>query len=248
MTKQLALLVGTPKGAFVVDGDAGRSDWTLRGPLCEGWPIHDVSVEPGTGALLAGGGSPWYGPAVWRSEDLGRTWTHSGEGLTYGDDGPEAQDRLERHGDRRRDLRGRRAGRPVPEPRPRRDLGARRGADEPPDPARMGAGRRRPDPALHRPPPRGPGPRVGRDLGRRRVRDARRRGDVGDAQQGRAGGVPARTSTRSSGSASTSSCMAADGGEHLYQQNHCGVYRSDRWRRASGRRSPPGSRPSSASR
>ena len=29
-----------------------------------------------------------------------------------------------------------------------------------------------------------------------------------------------------SGSASTSSCMAADGDEHLYQQNHCGVYRS----------------------
>ena len=36
--------------------------------------------------------------------------------------------------------------------------------------------------------------------------------------------------------------MAADGGEHLYQQNHCGVYRSDRRRRARGRRSRPGSR------
>ena len=91
MTKQLALLVGTPKGAFVVDGDATRSSWTLRGPLCEGWAIHDVSVEPETGALLAGGGSAWYGPGVWRSEDLGRTWTHSGEGLTYGDDGPKLQ-------------------------------------------------------------------------------------------------------------------------------------------------------------
>ena len=88
MTERCVLLVGTPKGAFVLDGDAGRRDWTLRGPLCEGWPIHDVSVEPGTGALLAGGGSPWYGPAVWRSDDLGETWTHSSEGLTYGDDGP----------------------------------------------------------------------------------------------------------------------------------------------------------------
>ena len=88
MTERIAVLVGTPKGAFVLDGDARRRDWALRGPLCEGWPIHDVSVEPGSGALLAGGGSPWYGPAVWRSEDLGETWTHSSAGLTYGDDGP----------------------------------------------------------------------------------------------------------------------------------------------------------------
>ena len=88
MTQRCVLLVGTPKGAFVLDGDAGRRTWTLRGPLCEGWPIHDLSVEPGTGAILAGGGSPWYGPAVWRSEDLGETWTHSSEGLSYGDDGP----------------------------------------------------------------------------------------------------------------------------------------------------------------
>ncbi|MBI2763537.1 MAG: exo-alpha-sialidase [Chloroflexi bacterium] len=88
MAERLALLVGTPKGVFVLEGDARRRDWALRGPLCEGWPIHDVCVDPGSGALLAGGGSPWYGPAIWRSEDLGETWTHSGEGLTYGDDGP----------------------------------------------------------------------------------------------------------------------------------------------------------------
>ena len=79
------LLVGTPKGAFILDGDADRRDWALRGPLCEGWPIHDLIIEPGTGAILAAGGSPWYGPAVWRSEDDGRTWTHSSDGLTYGD-------------------------------------------------------------------------------------------------------------------------------------------------------------------
>jgi hypothetical protein len=91
MTERIAVLVGTPKGAFVLDGDAGRRDWGLRGPLCEGWPIHDISVEPGSGALLAGGGSPWYGPAVWRSDDLGASWTHSSEGLTYGDDGPKVK-------------------------------------------------------------------------------------------------------------------------------------------------------------
>ena len=79
------LLVGTPKGAFILDSDADRRDWSLRGPLCEGWPIHDLIVEPSSGAILAAGGSPWYGPAVWRSDDDGVTWTHSSEGLSYGD-------------------------------------------------------------------------------------------------------------------------------------------------------------------
>jgi photosystem II stability/assembly factor-like uncharacterized protein len=82
------LLVGTRKGAFVFEGDAKRSKWKVRGPLCEGWPIHDMTLEPGTGTLFAAGGNEWYGPAVWRSEDLGETWTHSSEGLTYGDEGP----------------------------------------------------------------------------------------------------------------------------------------------------------------
>jgi hypothetical protein len=82
----IQLLVGTTKGAFILDGDERRRDWSVRGPLCEGWPIHDLIVEPGTGAILAAGGSPWYGPAVWRSDDGGTTWTHSSEGLTYGGD------------------------------------------------------------------------------------------------------------------------------------------------------------------
>ncbi len=87
MTRCL-LLVGTPKGAFILDGDAARTSWTLRGPLCEGWPIHDLQWDPATRSIYAGGGSTWYGPAVFRSDDMGETWTHSSEGLTYGDDGP----------------------------------------------------------------------------------------------------------------------------------------------------------------
>jgi photosystem II stability/assembly factor-like uncharacterized protein len=82
------LLVGTSKGAFILDGGADRASWSIRGPLCEGWPIHDLQWDPTTRSIYAGGGSVWYGPAVFRSNDLGDTWTHSSEGLTYGDDGP----------------------------------------------------------------------------------------------------------------------------------------------------------------
>ncbi len=82
---RVILLIGTPKGAFILESDAERRTWTTRGPLCEGWPIHDLILDRATGTLYAAGGSPWYGPAVWRSDDLGETWSHSGAGLTFGD-------------------------------------------------------------------------------------------------------------------------------------------------------------------
>ena len=87
MTHNL-LLVGTRKGAFILDGGRDRTSWSVSDPLCEGWPIHDLQWNPATGSIYAGGGSSWYGPAVFRSDDLGKTWSHSSEGLTYGDDGP----------------------------------------------------------------------------------------------------------------------------------------------------------------
>jgi hypothetical protein len=88
MATRVRLLVGTKKGAFILDSDEARREWSVSGPLCEGWPIHDLIVEPGSGAILAAGGSAWYGPAVFRSEDGGTSWTHSSTGMTYGDDGP----------------------------------------------------------------------------------------------------------------------------------------------------------------
>jgi hypothetical protein len=48
----------------------------MRGPLCEQWSIHAATFDPATGSIFAGGGNAWYGPAVWRSDDLGETWSH----------------------------------------------------------------------------------------------------------------------------------------------------------------------------
>ncbi len=68
------LLVGTTKGAFVIDGDAERTRWTVRGPFCDGWPVNHVVGDPDTGMMWAGGGGDWSGAGVWRSGDGGRTW------------------------------------------------------------------------------------------------------------------------------------------------------------------------------
>jgi len=82
----MTILVGTRKGAFLVDPDTGPGG--MRGPFCDTWPVQHVTHDPATGILYAASGSPWYGPTVWRSTDGGATWTQSGAGLTYGSDGP----------------------------------------------------------------------------------------------------------------------------------------------------------------
>ena len=79
------LLIGTRKGLFVADSDADRRDWQLRGPYCEGWPVYHAVYDGESGAIYAAAASEWHGSAIWKSTDLGETWTHSSEGLTYDD-------------------------------------------------------------------------------------------------------------------------------------------------------------------
>jgi len=78
-------LIGTRKGFFLAESDEARSDWKLRGPYCESWPIYHAIMD-GKGTIFAAAASEWHGSAVWRSPDLGETWTHSSEGLAYDDD------------------------------------------------------------------------------------------------------------------------------------------------------------------
>src|SRR5918997_6220347 len=84
---ETTLLVGTRKGLFVLESDAERRDWRVRGPFCEGWPIYHAIHDRESGTIFAAAASEWHGAAVWRSADLGETWQHSSEGLGYGDDG-----------------------------------------------------------------------------------------------------------------------------------------------------------------
>lgn len=83
MAKRVLVLVGTKKGAFILESDAARSSWTQRGPYCETWPMNHVIGDPASGTIYGGGGNEWFGAAVWKSEDLGKSWTHSSAGLAY---------------------------------------------------------------------------------------------------------------------------------------------------------------------
>jgi photosystem II stability/assembly factor-like uncharacterized protein len=86
MSKTL-LMVGTRKGAFLLESDADRRDWTLRGPFCESWPVFHAVHDAGSGALYAAAASEWFGTTIWRSPDLGESWEQSSEGLSYGENG-----------------------------------------------------------------------------------------------------------------------------------------------------------------
>ncbi len=83
MSKRVLILVGTKKGAFILESDTGRQSWQLRGPFCDAWPMNHVKGDPISGTIYAGGGNEWFGPAVWKSTDFGKTWSHSSEGLAY---------------------------------------------------------------------------------------------------------------------------------------------------------------------
>lgn len=74
MPTHVSLVVGTTKGAFLIHGDADRSDWDIRGPFCGGWPINHAIGDPVSGTIWAAGGGEWHGAGVWRSRDEGASW------------------------------------------------------------------------------------------------------------------------------------------------------------------------------
>ena len=73
------LPVGTRKGLFLLRSDEDRKEWELEGPLLPGWPVYHAIVDPRDGVLYAATNSFIYGGTVHRSADLGRTWERAEE-------------------------------------------------------------------------------------------------------------------------------------------------------------------------
>ena len=43
---KVRVLVGTRKGAFILESDAKREKWDIRGPYFAGWEIYHVKGSP----------------------------------------------------------------------------------------------------------------------------------------------------------------------------------------------------------
>ncbi len=70
-----ALLVGTRKGAFLLQSDGGRDRWRLSEPLFLGQIINHLVLDPRDGrTLIAATTTGHLGPTIFRSVDGGATW------------------------------------------------------------------------------------------------------------------------------------------------------------------------------
>jgi serine/threonine protein kinase/photosystem II stability/assembly factor-like uncharacterized protein len=76
--KDIALLLGTTKGAFIVRSTADRAKWDVAGPYFHGQSVYamDFDQRNGRHRLLASTSGPLWGTYLRTSDDFGKTWTN----------------------------------------------------------------------------------------------------------------------------------------------------------------------------
>jgi photosystem II stability/assembly factor-like uncharacterized protein len=73
------VLVGTHKGAFVIEADGKRNKWKVSEPQFAGWEIYHMKGSPvDPNRIYASQTSGWFGQLVQRSDDGGKTWFQPG--------------------------------------------------------------------------------------------------------------------------------------------------------------------------
>ena len=71
----IRVLVGTRKGAFILDSDGARKKWKVSGPHFAGWEVYHLKGSPVyPDRLYASQSSGWFGQVMQRSNDGGKTW------------------------------------------------------------------------------------------------------------------------------------------------------------------------------
>jgi len=78
------VLVGTRKGAFILESDGKRDKWTVEGPHFAGWEMFHLKGSPvDPNRIYASQTSGWFGQIVQRSDDGGNTWNPVGNKFAY---------------------------------------------------------------------------------------------------------------------------------------------------------------------
>src|SRR5919199_3646943 len=78
----ILLMVGTAKGAFLLQSDAEREKFEISGPHFPGHEVYALAFDGRDGhqRVLAGTSSLHWGAVVRASDDLGASWTDPAEG------------------------------------------------------------------------------------------------------------------------------------------------------------------------
>jgi len=85
---KVRVLVGTRKGAFILESDGKRKDWDVAGPHFAGWEVYHMKGSPADpNRLYASQTSSWSGQVLQRSDDGGKTWAAPGGGVTQSPQG-----------------------------------------------------------------------------------------------------------------------------------------------------------------
>src|SRR6478672_6702100 len=77
--REVRVLVGTRKGAFILTSDGKRENWKVDGPHFAGWEIYHAKGSPiDPNRIFVSQTSAWFGQIIQRSDDGGKTWTIPG--------------------------------------------------------------------------------------------------------------------------------------------------------------------------
>lgn len=71
---KVLVLLGTRKGGFILESDSTRETWEMRGPMFKGWNVMHMTFDPRNQRLHAAVVHDVFGPSTHYSDDLGETW------------------------------------------------------------------------------------------------------------------------------------------------------------------------------
>ncbi len=87
---RVRVLVGTRKGAFILNADGKREKWEVNGPFFAGWEMYHLKGSPvDPDRIFASQSSGWFGQVIQRSDDGGKTWA-TPDGMPAPSPGPPA--------------------------------------------------------------------------------------------------------------------------------------------------------------
>jgi hypothetical protein len=74
MSKKVMVFAGTSKGGFVFESDETRKQWRMSDILFKGWNVMHMQLDPRDNRLHAAVSHNVYGPTTQYSDDFGKTW------------------------------------------------------------------------------------------------------------------------------------------------------------------------------
>lgn len=80
---KVLVLIGTRKGGFILQSDSKRETWQMRGPMFKGWNVMHMTFDPRNQRLHAAVVHDVFGPSTHYSDDLGENWTQGKEAPSF---------------------------------------------------------------------------------------------------------------------------------------------------------------------